>query len=205
MQVVMHDAASIRVRVCGQWQQHSVLLSSHRRSAFRTNINNRGSLPSLSSFNMASPRSEPAALEPHVVFRAGKKRKIYRHRAEEPEPTALSKPTEATAVAIEQDSSRAADARESENNGENEQQDQDVTVSEVLRLRHVRKTRLGGVAFGAEHASLSRNGNANSNENGNQSLVLHDQQPAADVVVAGINQRFAPQTGIVGELVNKHM
>ncbi|KAL2019221.1 hypothetical protein VTK56DRAFT_9948 [Thermocarpiscus australiensis] len=139
--------------------------------------------------------SAETGLEPQVVFRPGKKRKPYRQRTEEPENT-ISNTESATEVATAASSSaHVADA-------ELDQNEEGLSVAEVLRLRNSRKHKHGGVEFRAGPSSYG-------DENTEQSLVLHDsaeaQQGAESALVGGITKRFAPQTGLVGELVNKHM
>jgi hypothetical protein len=137
---------------------------------------------------MASPNTEAA--EPQVVsFRPGKKRKIYRQRAEETESEA---PVDAPLSGSDQISAFIKEVRD-------DVEDQQTSVSEVLRLRNARKGRLGGVAFRA--GSTTRADEAATNTE--QGLVLHES--AENQIVGGIRNRFAPQTGLVGELVNKHM
>ncbi len=140
---------------------------------------------------MASPIAEDGTPEPQVVFRANKKRKAYRQRAEasgDAEDVVGAAPT-------------AADKDEAANG---QTQSEDVTetaVAEALRLRNARKSRLKGVGFTVE--SAARDGHADDDANDERSLVVRGQEEPAPV--GGIPVRFAPQTGLTGELVNKHM
>jgi hypothetical protein len=148
---------------------------------------------------MATVNAE-ADTAPQVVFRPGKKRKIYRQRAEEPESATSNTdtPTEAAAVASSSAPATPAEAEDEE----------ELSVAEVLRLRNSRKHKHGGVGFRAGPSGADGDREA-SEENTEQSLVLHGsadaQQGAEAAVIGGISKRFAPQTGLVGELVNKHM
>jgi hypothetical protein len=143
---------------------------------------------------MASPEGQSAP----VLFRPGKKRKAYRQRAEEEEPTidegASSSVPPSTA-------STAPGVAPDEDNDER-------SVADALRLRNARKHRHGGVAFRAGPSSHG-DGSGTTTENTNRSIVLHDSTDGArqgdSAILGGITQRFAPQTGLVGELVNKHM
>ena len=143
---------------------------------------------------MATVNSEtdPA---PQVVFRPGKKRKAYRQRPEESESTIRNGEiaTEAGPVA----SSNAHDTPT-----ELDENEEGFSVAEVLRLRSSRKHKHGGVGFRA-------GGGAASDENTEQGLVLYgnaDAQAGAEsAIIGGISKRFAPQTGMAGELVNRHM
>lgn len=136
--------------------------------------------------------TEPA---PQVLFRPGKKRKPYRHRPGEPE-NAIGNGE----LAPEPEPPASTSAQDRDEEG--------LAVAEVLRLRNFRKHKLGGVGFRAGPSSLGDD-TAGSDENTEQSLVLHGgadaQQAAETTVVGGISRRFAPQTGLVGELVNRHM
>jgi hypothetical protein len=132
------------------------------------------------------------------MFRPGKKRKIYRQRPEEEEDaTTKSTTDDFTAPATASDAPTAGDAAEDSGDGR--------SVAEVLRLRNLRKQRHGGVAFRAGPYGYGDDSSATA-ENSEQSMVLHDSADADDSgILGGITQRFAPQTGLVGELVNKHM
>jgi len=44
-----------------------------------------------------------------------------------------------------------------------------------------------------------------TDENPDTSMVLHDGADGDSTILGGITERFAPQTGLAGELVNKHM
>ncbi|KAK0733394.1 hepatocellular carcinoma-associated antigen 59-domain-containing protein, partial [Lasiosphaeria miniovina] len=83
--------------------------------------------------------------------------------------------------------------------------EQGLVVAEALKLRNARKHRHGGVGF---RAGAFSHGDDSPAPNGNteQGMVLHDGADAADgLILGGIPKRFAPQTGLAGELVNKHM
>jgi len=127
------------------------------------------------------------------AFRPGKKRKIYRHRAEDADDSPRDAPVPPPQLPSTSDprpSDDAADVADTEEH---------LPVSSVLRLRQARKGRLGGVAFRAGSTRADE-----QPQNTEQCLVPHDAQ-ADNPIVGGITKRFAPQTGLVGELVNKHM
>lgn len=145
-----------------------------------------------------SPESEPQL---QVVFRPGKKRKSYRRRLEDQENTINNSgeiTTETTPTATI--SAPVTPAQQNED-------EEGPSVAEVLRLRNARKHKHGGVGFRAGLSSLGDR--ATSEETTEQSLILHDgaeAHPGAETaIVGGISKRFAPQTGLAGELVNKHM
>ncbi|KAK0656074.1 hepatocellular carcinoma-associated antigen 59-domain-containing protein [Cercophora newfieldiana] len=138
---------------------------------------------------MASHEAEPAP----VLFRPGKKRKLYRHRPEEDESTNAEDASNSVPP-LAATSGAQADNDDSE----------ERSVADALRLRNARKHRTGGVAFRAGPSS-NADGSAMANENPDRSMVLHDSADGDSAILGGITQRFAPQTGLVGELVNKHM
>ena len=118
--------------------------------------------------------------------------------------TSDSKPTElAAATTSGSDPKSATEIREVHNSGsaDREEDEQELSVAEVLRRRNARnKSRLGGVAFRA--GPNSRAGDDGTAERANTDLTLAN---SADKILGGITGRFASQTGLVGELVNKHM
>lgn len=134
--------------------------------------------------------------EPQVVFRPSKKRKHFRQRAEESE----ARPVEATQQAADQpvqdqnSETKLRAARDTTSDTE------ESSVAEALRLRNARKARLKGVGFRPEGTSKAP-GEASTEK----SLVLKDDPNGPDSMEYGISKRFAPQAGLVGELVNKHM
>lgn len=101
-------------------------------------------------------------------------------------------------------SSSTLETRDPRHTGSEEEK---LSVAEVLRRRNARKARLGGVAFRA--TPTPRNDDAGATEDGNpdQSLTLHEGGGNAvdSISEGGIVKRFATQTGLVGELVNRHM
>ena len=143
--------------------------------------------------------TEPA---PQVVFRAGKKRKAYRQRTEESE-TPISNAQTETEAAPNPASSAAQDAPTDKDGNE-----EGLSVAEVLRLRNARKHKHNRVGFRAGSSALGDE-RATSEDNSERGLVLHGGSnalaEAETSIIAGISKRFAPQTGMVGELVNKHM
>jgi hypothetical protein len=156
---------------------------------------------------MATTNADLDAL-PQVVFRPGKKRKMYRQRADEPDETTSGiehsngngGPTTEGSVAAQSTAKPLAEEDDHEHG---------LSVAEVLRLRNSRKHRPGGVGFRAGPSFPGDSSRVTSEENTEQSMVLHgntDTQQGAEVaVIGGISKRFAPQTGLVGEVVNKHM
>lgn len=152
---------------------------------------------------MASPT--PEAAEPAVVFRPGKKRKAYRQRSEDSEAPTPEPSNEKSTVTSGKGDDGSLEARDTP---QLDLTEEGLSVAEVIRRRNARKARLGGVAFRAEPASKSAAQDAAvAHElSTDQSLVAHEGGGGAvDTSTGGIVKRFASQTGLVGELVNKHM
>ncbi|KAK4233592.1 hepatocellular carcinoma-associated antigen 59-domain-containing protein [Achaetomium macrosporum] len=146
---------------------------------------------------------------PQVIFRPGKKRKMYRQRAEAPdERTSGSEQGNGKGGTATEDSAAAQNAAHAVSPAEEKDDEQGLSVAEVLRLRNSRKHKHSGVGFRAGPSSLA-DSRVTSEENTEHSLVLHGntdaQQGAELAVTGGISKRFAPQTGLVGDVVNKHM
>lgn len=156
---------------------------------------------------MASPESaagsaaEPAAENP-VIFRASKKKKAYRQRPQEPDETtaADTNPVAASAPAPPEAPSAPRPA-------DDDDEETGISVAEAIRRRNAKKHKLGGITF---HARTLAPAHDSVDENTERGMVLHDAENAlksqrdADMPF-GISTRFAPQTGLVGELVNKNM
>ncbi|KAI0135224.1 hypothetical protein F4814DRAFT_400195 [Daldinia grandis] len=160
---------------------------------------------------MDSTASESTPI-PQVIFR-GKKRKTYRQRAEPADdddgrsrsvetPRLEGTPTESdapgktgTPISIQSEDA--------------EGEEKGLSVAEVLRLRNARKARLGGIKFGAGNnygsndATLTTNGLGDGLDD--LSLMIREEENKALDIAAGVKKRFAPQTGMAAELVNKHM
>ncbi|KAH6626005.1 hepatocellular carcinoma-associated antigen 59-domain-containing protein [Chaetomium sp. MPI-SDFR-AT-0129] len=157
--------------------------------------------------------AEPDAAPP-ILFRPGKKRKNYRQRATEETDNAIDSNT--TGEAETAQARVSADPPPSGNDGPmttvdhggSSEREEGLTVSEIRRLRNARKHRQGGVGFRASPSGFAGDG-ATNEENSERGVVLHGsadaQQGAEAAVIGGISRRFAPQTGLVGELVNRHM
>ncbi|KAI0854435.1 hepatocellular carcinoma-associated antigen 59-domain-containing protein [Daldinia vernicosa] len=161
---------------------------------------------------MDSTSSESTPI-PQVIFR-GKKRKTYRQRAEPTDdddersrsaetprpdgtPTASDTPAKTgTATPIQSEGA--------------EDEEKGLSVAEVLRLRNARKARLGGVKFGAG-SSHGSNDATTATADGlgdgfdDLSLMIREEENKVLDIAAGVKKRFAPQTGMAAELVNKHM
>ncbi len=133
-----------------------------------------------------------------VLFRPTKKRKIYRQRASEDEPTPPSvsspEPPAAASVAEAQslDDLISTASGSVLGNGPVDVGAAPVSMAEILRMRKKNKTR-GGVEFKAS-------GHVARDEEGE--LILRPDEEALGS--SGVPRKFAPQTGAVGD-VNRHM
>jgi hypothetical protein len=147
--------------------------------------------------------------EPQVIFRPGRKRKAYRQRAEEMEPplgggeNSPSVTQTSFGATISPDDMPKGDAIDL---GHIEPSEEGLSVAEVIRLRNARKARLGGVAFRAGPTMSRAEQKVAEDSNSDYCLVLHSSsETPVNSLIGGVTRRFAPQTGLVGELVNKHM
>ncbi|TLD23174.1 hypothetical protein PspLS_07345 [Pyricularia sp. CBS 133598] len=165
---------------------------------------------------MTEPSTEkPSETPPPVVFRRGKKKKAaYRQRDNEAADDGVAAPSATTdaptgtpqPAATGSDSSAAPNVhiKKEDSDGEKEHVDEDedagLAVAEVLRLRNARKGKTRGVDLRADSVSKLVDKPASTE------LVVKEEMPGpAAAVVAGLGRRFAAQTGLVGELVNRHM
>lgn len=129
--------------------------------------------------------------EPQVVFRPSKKRKQFlRQRAEDNANPADESTTQAPAQERDPSSHDGEDKGDLGTEG--------LSVAEALRLRNARKSRPKGVEFRPEGAPKEEAPTE-------QTLDPKDDAAGADALEFGMSRRFAPQAGLVGELVNKHM
>ncbi|KAI9171356.1 hypothetical protein HJFPF1_00838 [Paramyrothecium foliicola] len=148
------------------------------------------------------PEAEDAPQSP-IRFRPGKKRKAaYRQRgADDDDDAAAAEHEVPEGGRPDSDVARAvvpAVAIKVEEGAS----DDEAAVAAALRLRNARKGRLGGVGFRSD----ARPDDDDTASSASRALVLADQEgPASDAVVGGITNRFTHQTGLIGELNDKHM
>lgn len=135
--------------------------------------------------------TEEASAPQLPAFRPGKKRKIYRHRATDDDSASDAPLPTAQPPETSTEPRPPADATDSPDG-------EDAPSLSAIR-RQARKSRFGGVAFRAGSTREDE-----QSDNPERGLVPHDAS-AENPIIGGIRNRFAPQTGLVGELVNKHM
>jgi hypothetical protein len=138
-----------------------------------------------------------------VLFRPSKKRKIYRQRANEDDPSSPTTPIPNATIEtlVSAPSAAAAEyGRNAMDSDEGEVEGAQVSMAEILRLRKLRKHRIGGVEFRVA-APVGGSTDADS-----LALVHRDeaQRQEEEVSGSGVVRRFAKQTGMVGD-VDKHM
>ncbi|KAI8953780.1 hypothetical protein F4801DRAFT_576102 [Xylaria longipes] len=133
-----------------------------------------------------------------IVFR-GKKRKTYRQRpGTEAEDGATDPVPDAPNATSTQASAPGLVATSID-----KEDDEALSISEALRLRNARKSRLRGVTFGVDNGAQTVGAEGGDDE---LSLMIREEEKKAiEQSVTAANKRFAPQTGLSGEIVNKHM
>ncbi|KAK3396532.1 hepatocellular carcinoma-associated antigen 59-domain-containing protein [Sordaria brevicollis] len=174
-----------------------------------------------------APTPEPtaaAAAPPPVLFRASKKKRAFRQRAEDNDDDVAKpgvQPNSAATINTASDAAAPGQGNATSSTDptvsatpattastSNDKEEGGLSVAEVLRLRNAKKHRLGGVAFRAGDDGATATSTVQ--QNSEQAMVLHEnggevQQQQEAAILGGVAKRFAPQTGMVGELVNKHM
>ncbi|KAB8302047.1 hypothetical protein EYC80_005499 [Monilinia laxa] len=158
---------------------------------------------------MSTPNPDPVPL-----FRPSKKRKIYRQRNNDDEDgngidQSISAPApKAAPVAADQSldeliASNSIPIKKEEEDDEPKFEGT-VDMAEILRLRKQRK-KIGGVEFRAE-TKIREGSQSDANANGD-ALVKYEEKDAEEVQPEGglSMRRFAPQMGVVGSSVDKHM
>lgn len=142
---------------------------------------------------MADSAAQPEALPVDTLFRPAKRRRHYRKRADGVEPEDLNTLMDGTRGDI----AVAGPSSSKQNTAEN-QEDDTIKATEKLRLRQHARNRRGGIEFvnGVRDMSIA-SGASPPSEAG-------PERDSTSEEVAGLANRFAPQTGQVAD-VNKHM
>ncbi|RDW64158.1 hypothetical protein BP5796_10660 [Coleophoma crateriformis] len=135
-----------------------------------------------------------------VLFRPSKKRKIYRQRSralseDATTPDSSSNPT----PAVPAQTLDELISSEAPSIGDGDVEGTRVPISEILRLRKQHKARVGGVEFRAA-ASVT----TSAGMGGEGVMVVREEAEEDEVARTGEVRKFAPQTGMIGD-VNKHM
>ncbi|RYP14860.1 hypothetical protein DL765_006078 [Monosporascus sp. GIB2] len=138
-----------------------------------------------------------------------------------PQPSSASPDVAAVQGGGEDDASAATATATATAAAKKEGEEEDETglsVAKVLRLRNARRSKLGGVKFSASDALSRGAGDAPAEEqqregvNDELSLMIREEEGrvlerarTTAAAIADASKRFAPQTGLSGELINKHM
>ncbi|KAI5918505.1 hypothetical protein F4810DRAFT_691711 [Camillea tinctor] len=173
---------------------------------------------------MDSTTPEATAPTPPIVFRGGKKRKFYRQRAETDKDNETSRQhseeaqiqttgTTTTTAPLPPTQSPVAEASPSSSAAlpitaavDENAEEEGLSVAEVLRLRNARKSKLrGGVTFGGSDSNSRGDAPSDAYEDELSRMIREEENRALDISNVGVNKRFAPQTGLAVEIVNKHM
>lgn len=159
---------------------------------------------------MSEPSTEKSSVGTPVIFRRGKKKKAtYRQRDNEAEDAPELPQQTLTASGPDSGgggSSTAAEVQiikkeDQPSDAEKEDvEDAGASVAELLRLRNARKNKTRGVDLRAESGLKVEEEPATSTD-----LVMREDAAASAAVIAGLGRRFAAQTGLVGEVVNRHI
>ncbi|KAI1356796.1 P-loop containing nucleoside triphosphate hydrolase protein [Xylaria sp. FL0043] len=146
--------------------------------------------------------TSPAEEAPSPIVFRGKKRKFYRqrHGAEDE-----ASPVSIDAAAVDAADATSAQASPSDPiaNPTEKERDEALSLSEALRLRNARKSRLRGVTFGADNNTQAGGSEAGDDEL--SQMIREEEKKVIEQSIAAANKRFAPQTGLSGEILNKHM
>ncbi|KAI1326186.1 hypothetical protein F5Y16DRAFT_235022 [Xylariaceae sp. FL0255] len=177
------------------------------------------------------PAAEEAPSQPLPIVFRGKKRKTYRQRAtddddDDDEPLTSIPMTDTapsngpTSPSTSNPASSAIDNAAASSVPDATQNQPSLSISEALRLRNARRSNKfrGGVAFRATNdATAESDGKETGSGAGadgldDLSLMIREEEQKAIVeqkntlsAAVAANKRFAPQTGLSGELVNRHM
>ncbi|CAD6568375.1 MAG: hypothetical protein ASARMPRED_001692 [Alectoria sarmentosa] len=128
------------------------------------------------------------------LFRPSKRRKFYRKRtdAENEGSPAISSPPESMTV----DELISHEGRLTQP-PDQKSDEESLPVAEILRQRKAALRRTGGIEFTNSYASASNRPQTND------ALIVKEDDTPADI--KSVIERFAPQTGQVSDVVDKHM
>ncbi len=155
-----------------------------------------------------------------ILFRPSKKRKIYRQRAQDDDNENNAAALTTPSASLPAHSSSADHVSKSPpllgvgdgvseltgTGGDVELEGATVPMSEILRLRKLHKQRVGGVEFRPVVTAGLRNESSSSS----MALVPMGESEGGraeegQAQVAGGVRQFTRQTGLVGDVVDKHM
>ena len=131
------------------------------------------------------------------LFRSSKRRKFYRKRTDGEDqaspalPSATPPPVSMTVDELITHHAHLTETQDRNTDGE------PLSVAEILRQRKAALRRKGGIEFTNSHACTS-----SIPQTGDALIVKEDDTPAD---IKSVIERFAPQTGQVSDVADKHM
>ncbi|KAI0456628.1 hypothetical protein F5B21DRAFT_146759 [Xylaria acuta] len=143
--------------------------------------------------------TSPAADSPPPIVFRGKKRKTYRQRPGTGVEDKATDPVPDAPNAIGHQVSTPGPIETPTST----EDDEALSISKALRLRNARKSRLRGVTFGVDNGAQAVGAEGGDDEL--SQMIREEEKKAIEQSVTAANKRFAPQTGLSGEIVNKHM
>ena len=142
----------------------------------------------------SSPQSEGE--NSSDLFRPSKRRKFYRKRtdAEDEGSSTISSAPPPASMTVDELISHHAHRTETE---DRRTEGEPLSIAEILRQRKAALRRKGGIEFTNSHTSTS------TKPQTSDALVLKEDDTPADI--KSVIGRFAPQTGQVSDVADKHM
>lgn len=132
------------------------------------------------------------------LFRPSKRRKFYRKRTDGEDQASpalpFAKPPPPASMTVDELITHHAHLTETQDHNTDEEP---LSVAEILRQRKAALRRKGGIEFTNSHASTS-----SIPQTGDALIVKEDDTPAD---IKSVIERFAPQTGQVSDVADKHM
>ena len=130
------------------------------------------------------------------LFRPSKRRKFYRKRTDlddegSPIPSSPPHPHSMTVDELISHHAHLTD------NHDLKADEEPLSVADILRQRKAALRRKGGIEFTNSHTSTSNTPQTND------ALILKEDDTLADI--RSVVERFAPQTGQVSDVADKHM
>lgn len=134
---------------------------------------------------------------PSDLLRPSKRRKFYRKRTDAEDggsPTLSSPPAPPESMTVDELISHHGHLSEIQAQKADEEP---LSVAEILRQRKAALRRKGGIEFTNSHTSTST-----TEQTGDALILKEDEIPAN---IKSVIERFAPQTGQVSDVADKHM
>lgn len=174
--------------------------SSEQRTSTPTHYNNKYPQPSLhfNSLRIIMQSEQPSQGENNSsdLFRPSKRRKFYRKRTDvEDEGSPIpSSPPPPPSMTVDELISHHAHLTDTQHLKPDEES---LSVAEILRQRKAALRRKAGIEFTNSQPSTS------TTPQTSDALVVKEDDTLADI--RAVVERFAPQTGQVSDVADKHM